>query len=359
MKNKFLLMLLTPIALSFVTACNGTSGMKLTYGTYITSEDSDNSDAKEILYSDLQAKMDTSSILSNENFILVVTPTNGCSCWNIFKPILKEFINNCHYLVYQMKVTDFGSNNTYGVALKQGYVGLSLIKKGKVIKTYGDCSHTFSNSTSLKSELDKYVRAPELYYVDQQYLDLAIKNGETLLVDYIRNECGDCNYAIPDALIPYAEINTFNTKMYLFDLQDMYDAAKESTDAANDYQEFKDTHYLSTKFSEEFGYGNGVVPTIHYYERGKLMDANVYFNDSISLVDGQYVVSSSYYTPIRQDSLSYTSKVKKPILQGLKLSENEVGVYSYQGNDYYYWKSENASKYHKPLFEAFMNTYSK
>ena len=48
MKKRFLLALLAPLMVGIVSGCNGTSGMKLTYGTYITTEDAKNTDAKII-----------------------------------------------------------------------------------------------------------------------------------------------------------------------------------------------------------------------------------------------------------------------------------------------------------------------
>ena len=333
--------------MGFVSGCNGTSGMKLTYGTYITTEEASNTDAKIIKYGDLVEKMDSTSPYGTENFILVVSPTNGCLCWEKFKPVLKNFIKETHYLVYQMSITDFtDSAPTYGIAMKQGSVAMSIVKNTKIVKSYISSS-IFDSVSALKSEIDKYVRAPELYYVDQVYLDEAIKTGETVLVDYVRCNCSDCNYATPKAVWPTAYQHTFKTKMLIMDIQDLRDGNSD------DYQEFKDVHYLSDKFSEEFGYGGGVVPTIHYYERGKLIDATIFFNDTVELVDGVYKVTESFYSAKRQASIKYTKGVATPILEGLTLDARDVSEY----NGYYSWTKESAYKYHKPLFDAFMNMY--
>ena len=351
MKSKLLLTLLAPLMVGFVSGCNGTSGMKLTYGTYITTEDKTITDARIIEYGDLIEKMDSTSDYGTENFILVVAPTNGCLCWEKFKPVLKEYIKDTHYLVYQMSITDFSSNApTYGIAMKQGSVALTIVKATKIVKSYV-ASSIFDSVTSLKSEIDKYVRAPELYYVDQAYLDNAIKTGETVLVDYVRCNCSDCNYATPKALWTTAYQHTFKTKMLMMDVQELRDGNPD------DYQEFKDVHYLSNKFSKEFGYGTGVVPTIHYYERGTLKDATVFFNDTVELVDGVFKVTESFYSSERQTSIKYSKGVATPILEGLTLDARDINEINSNGQTHYTWTKESAFKYHKPLFDAFMNMY--
>ena len=348
MKKQLLLTLLAPMMLASVSGCSTNSGMKLTYGTYITSEDANVTDATELTFGSLSKKMDVTSDFSKENFLLVVAPTNGCYCWIKFQKVLKEFIKQTNYLVYQIKYTELESDNL-GFKIEQGNVSFAIVKGGKIVKQYISSS-IFENVDSLKAEVNKYVKAPDLYYVDRDFLNNAIKTQEPVLVEYIREACGDCQYASPNAVWEFAHKNTFKTKMYVIALDEI---RKDPVD----YKEFKDTHNLSNVFSPDFGYGDGVVPTFQYYERGELKSASVYFNDTVEMVNGQLTVTTSYYSATRRVKLDYASSVKTNILEGLILTADDVDDYTAQGYGYI-WKHESANKYHKPLFEAFMNKYA-
>ena len=325
------------------------TGMKLTYGTYLTTEDENVTDAKEIDFADLSLRMEAGNQYAQENFILVIAPTNGCSCWTTFKPVLKKFISETNYLVYQMKVTDFGEEK-YGLIFKEGYVSLSIIKGGKIIKSYlSGGTSVFESVDALKAEMNKYVMAPELYYVDGEFLNDYRKTDEQFLVAYVRCNCSDCNYSTPKALWPFAYAHHFKTKMYVYDMQDLYDSGNKE-----DYQEFKDVHYLSDKLSEEFGYGNGVVPTVQYYDRRVLTDATVFFNDTVEKVGDEYKITKSFYSSKRLENIRYAANIKEPVLEGLTIPASDV----VEGSWGVSWIKEKAFGYHKPLFDAFMNMYA-
>lgn len=349
MKAKlFLLTVLAPMMLTSVSGCSSNSGMKLTYGTYLRSEDPNSTYATELTFGSLSKKMDSTSDFSKENFILVIYPTNGCYCWTKFQNVLRSYIDETNYLIYQIKITEFGDDKL-GFKMEQGNVSLAIVKGGQIVKQY-IASNIFESVETLKAEINKYVKAPDLYYINQDFLDNAIKYQETVLVEYIREACGDCQYASPNAVWEFSHKNTLKTKMYVI-------ALDEIRKNAEDYKEFKDTHYLSDAFDEQFGYGDGVVPTFQYYESGKLKSASVYFNDTVELVNGELTVTNSYYSAKRRINLEYASSVSKNVLEGLKLTAADVDDYTAQGYGYV-WKHESANKYHKPLFEAFMKKYA-
>ncbi len=354
MKKQLLFLLLAPMMLTSVAGCTNKSGMKLTYGTYVTEAENEKSHARIIERGDLALKMDENSQFSNENFLLVVAPTNGCACWSTFQPILKQYVDETHYLVYQITVDELASGDSFGINYKQGHVSFVIVKNGSIYKQYIS-SPIFDSLTSFKAEIDKYVNAPNLYYASIDQLDTAIKaNQETLLVDYVWGSCSDCQYALPNSLFPLANNNTFTKKMYIVDLDNIKDNEGE-------YKAFRASHYMSNALDTDFGYDRGFVPTIHCYERGKIIDATVYFNDEVSLVDGQYMVTRSFYSNSRMGKLKYLSGVKTTVLEGLILSENDVNVYDLteKGKGIFYsWKHESADKYHKPLFDAFMKKYA-
>ena len=347
MKRKLLFLLLAPMSLSFLPACHDTSGLKLTLGTYITTDDKDETDAVKIDANDLFEKMDSDSNYSTENFLLAVAPTNGCSCWSSFTPILKQFIKETHYLVYQINVPEL-STESYGIPHKEGHVSFAIIRSGRVIKSYMS-SPIFDSVESLKAEINKYVRAPEIYYISQDMLD-TYKNGETTLITYVRNACSDCSFIMPKHIYPYVEKHNLKAKMYVFDMQELYEGD------SLDYQEFKDTNYLSSLLNEDLGYGKGVVPTFHNYERGVLIDASVTFNDKVEKVGDEFKITESFYSKARIDHIQYGSYLPHAILEGLTLSADEVN-YNEEKNRVSFPR-EKAYKYHAPLLDAFLNKYA-
>ena len=86
------------------------------------------------------------------------------------------------------------------------------------------------------------------------------------------------------------------------------------------------------------------------WEKGKLIDMTVYFNDEVSLVDGEYQISRSYYSKDRVKNLKYTNTV----LEGITINEEQVDV----GKDgSLSWNKEYARKYHQPILEDFLDRY--
>ena len=62
------------------------------------------------------------------------------------------------------------------------------------------------------------------------------------------------------------------------------------------YQELKDTFGLSVNGNKDFGYLEGVVPSIQKYENGVLTNMAVIYNDQMELTDdNQYKIVDGYY----------------------------------------------------------------
>ena len=345
MKKKVILALLTPIMCLSIGGCGSNVGMKLTYGTYITTDDDSINDATKISKNLLSIRMDKSNPYHNENFLLTIAPTNGCACWAKFQAVLKEFIHDTHYLVYQINCDEFGDDN-YGFEFEEGHVTFAIVKSGTILKQY--MAHPVLESTqALKAEVNKFVKAPDLYYVDEPFLNELIKTGETTLVEYIKGSCPDCNYVDPNMLWPYLNLNNLTTKMYVIDI--------DYLNGTDEYEVFKNNYKLSNVYDKEFGYDTGYVPTFQYYERGKLTSMSVVFNDTVARIDDQLKVTNSYYTAERLPNLKYAQSVKTNVLKGLIISEEDVTKWDGQ----YYWKQDRAAVYHQPLLEAFLKQYTK
>ena len=79
----------------------------------------------------------------------------------------------------------------------------------------------------------------------------------------------------------------------------------------------------------------------------------VYFNDTIAQKeDGTFYIADSYYTKERLPYLKYLKGSNPNVLKDMTLKDGVL-----KSKNGYYWSQEAASKYHKPLFEAFLDYY--
>ena len=354
MKIRWLFSLLS---LSFISliGCNSTSNRyQIDYGTYL------NTEATEINYDDLKTRLD-----SNETFLLSLYNEESCSCWNRMHLIINNYVKDYHIPIYYMCMDEIAKQeNHFSLSLADASLGskvsINVMSKGKVV-TYmmtsnkEDYNRRFDDYATFKKEINKIIKAPSIYYIDEEMLEAKINNKENVVVSFIRNSCSDCSYIMPNVVIPFSKNNNLKRDIYLIDMQDFYDANKDTPT----YQAYKDKWQLSEEGNATFGYGKGVVPTTQYYENGELKDACVSFNDTISKVGDQYIVSESYYSAERINNLSYLKDVKNKILKGLTLDETDCDIIPYNEDVYIGWSHESANKYHKPILEAFLKTYTK
>ncbi|MCR5185091.1 MAG: hypothetical protein K6C32_03310 [Bacilli bacterium] len=345
MKKTFALLFALTTVVPSMVGCTSNSKMKLTYGRYLP-EDYSGNGALFIDYADLSMRMSKDGKYLNENFLLTIAPTNGCGCWAEFQPILKSFVQKTNYNVYQIKITAFDEAETkFGLNMKQGHVAFAIINHGKIVKQYLS-SPIFDYEESLEKEVNKYVTKPDLYFVDYTDINNYISSKGETVVEYIWNSCSDCQYSNPQTLWPYVEKHTLKNKIYVVDLESI------RTDSEV-YKQYLLDHKLSLEGDENYGYDRGFVPTIQHFTNGVLDDASVYFNDALSMVDGKVKVTRSFYSEVRKEKLHYLNGVEVTVLEGLEVKEDEY--VEYNGN--YYWNKANANVYHKPLLEAFLNTY--
>ena len=168
----------------------------------------------------------------------------------------------------------------------------------------------FSKLESFREAVMNIARDPQYFYVDREYLHKAIfeQPQDKFLVHYIWNFCPDCNDCFPYVLLPYSNANNLKTNFYIIDLAVPgillnEEGGFEGT-GLQSYVDFMQEYHMSAAGDETFGYDRGFVPTTQIWEKGKLIDMNVYFNDAISQNDeGQYYVSRSYYSEDRVKSL--------------------------------------------------------
>ena len=359
---KKLLFLLPIIAVTTlgISGCKSSKKARITYGTLVDTE------TTELDYGALAAK-----VAKKENMLVAVWQDNGvpCGCWTTFKGVLDKYVDEYDTKIYTIARSQFSDENEkWGLTILNDTTEptFALIKDGKKANefVYGnDNKPLFTTLKGLREAVTKIARDPQYMLVDQTYLDKALfedKNSK-VVVHYIWNFCPDCNDCFPNVLLPYSEKNEFKTKVWVIDLGIkglLLDAeGKFIGTGIQTYVDFLKLHKMSKAGDETFGYDRGFVPTTQVWENGELKDMTVYFNDAVSLENGKYTVSRSYYDSERVKSLQYTNEV----LQGKELAEEEVSATTDKdtGITSYSWKADYARKSHQKLLESFLNTYVK
>ena len=360
MKKYRLIFLIMPALLSSLTGCS-TSKDCLTYGTLIEQQAYQ---TKELTNQELSDK----AFNEKETFLLAVHQgkySEDCNCYNTFQNIIANYMNTYHEQIYLYNAQDQDDSVS---SLKidksdEGTLGFYIFKGSKKLAKYSYKNtrdqELFSDASVLNTRVHKFVNKPKMYYVNDSYLQENLVKTDKSVVVFMRKGCGDCSYVIPNEIIPYINKNNISKDIWVYDMQYAYDLSKSDTASEEEkgqYQALKDRYGLSVSGNETFGYGQGVVPTIQYYEKDVLKDASVFFNDAITQnPDGTFYVSASYYSNDRLPNLSYLKDCKaKTVLEGMQLETSNI-MQTKSGA--YYWSQKDAAKYHSPLLKAFLDYY--
>ena len=356
MKKNIYLVLSLPLLL--LVSCQGSKGgskVKLSYGSLY------DEGALLISEADFKEKID-----GKESFIISLIPGEesdvSCGCYRTFSYVIDNFVKDTHFRAYKTNVYEISE---YGVKTPANEdPGFAIFKDGKLFKQYRySVSNTptyFTNVDSFTSLINETCLDPNMFYInDEQYLS-KLTNKEDFVMSIVRKGCGDCKYMLPNILDPFFKSKDRDVSLYLLDIEDLghYKKKTDGDEQYRSYIEYKKSIGLGPTYNPIFGYDTdpndenndeGVVPTTFVYEDGEIIDGEVFFNDSVSKVNDEYVISTSYYTEERVANLNYTNTV----LQNKKLGEDEVAVYG----EFVYMPSSSASVYHTPILNEFLNYY--
>lgn len=353
--KKLLLFLSLISCLSSLTGCQGNDDkINLTFGTYIEN-------AVKLTYEQLSPKM-----LDEENMIVVVFPgeDSTCGCWTVFEDIMDDVVNKYHYQIYKISYAQFlAYGNPWNFPIYNDRPSLCFVENGQIKTIYEydtrNVHPLFKNEDDFVEIIKNNCNLPNYYYIDEVFLENQIQNKNDFLIGYTWSSCPDCAYSFPNVLYNFNNNQPFTTKMYIIDLEVegllLENGIKDSSNP--NYRAFVDKYSLSNTNDKTFGYDRGFVPTYQYYEDGILKDMCVYFNDAIEKIDNNYVITRSYYSDERIINLSFFRQIENSqnyILQGKILDEDELII----NGDSISWKQENASVYHTPILEAFLNNYA-
>ena len=353
MKKK-IICLLPLLCVPFMLSSCRKERVDLTYGTYI---ESSLQTLKEIDSDELDNRLN-----KGETILLAAYQgqySEECLCWDTFKNVIVNYINTYHeeVLLYNAQEQSESVNKYKIQKFNESTPILYIFKGYKQIASFNESKKenksifNEKNAKAMHNRVHQYTNKPTMYYVDDAYLKSNLAYQDESIVLFIRNSCGDCKYLIPNAIIPYINSSKNLKDIWLFDLQPYQDLQKTATDGSTPYDDIKNRYLLSESASPEYGYQQGVVPTMQYYQRGQLKDATVYFNDVVNQnTEGKYYISDSFYSEQR---LSYT-KYNSDVLKGMELSDDDVALTS-SGNPY--WIQEKAAMYHTPLLQSFLDKY--
>ena len=365
MKKKALFSIIVPLLFVPLNGCSHRPAIRLTFGTEL----------KQDIYT--LKELSTSQLLDktkNDKEVFLLATYQGsysedCLCWATYQNVIANYMNLTHDLVYVYNTQNIDDSIKHlNIEKPEDSTPCLYIFNGE----QKVASFSYKNSKdkgifeditghTMQYRVRRMAKSPLMRYVDTNYTHSnSIKNTQGLVVLFMRRGCGDCSYSIPNVLIPYIKSHKINFGVRIVDLQDLYDLSKKETASEAEkaeYQKVKDDSLLSASTSEKYGYLNGVVPTLQYYEHGELIDASVFFNDEIGQKeDGSYYISNSFYSQERLTSIKYADNVVNNVLKGMDINSDEVITTT---SGYTYWAQEKAAQYHQPLMEAFLERYCK
>ena len=335
---------------SSLMGCNTDNRFAITYGTYVSTT------AIDLSYEQFVAKFNHSENMIVATYDGELSP--GCSCWTGFKAIIDSYVNKTNTVVYKIDRKEFeDKTEKFGITLLASSDPTLLITKEGTIKAeYLKSKNNealFTKYDSFVSTLDKVVKKPRLMLVNQDYLDNALyvstgaNYSKNQIVYYLRETCGDCSYCTPHVLTPYFSKNNNRQEILCIDI----DPLRVDMTA---YTAFKTAYKLTAEGDATYGYDAGVVPTLQVWNSGRLVDACVYFNDSVAKDEqGKWHVSNSYYTNERVADLKYTNTV----LMGMEIKEEEVTTI--EEYNYSFWNQDAAAVHHDKILTSFLDYYVK
>ncbi|MCD8204086.1 MAG: hypothetical protein LUB56_03070 [Coprobacillus sp.] len=343
------------VAIPLLGGCSKEEGeIKLTYGSEIDTE------ATEIRVSQLEQMVG-----NKESFILVLYQGSGaetCTCWKDFSKVIDEYVQDETRIIYKMNGLSLPDNNEYKLSIQTDRPTLSIFRDG--VKAYEEIYDPknnqgyFKHTSDLKDYLNERTSEPDLIYIDEEGLDSLIHSRKVFSVMYEWSTCPDCQYCLPEVVIPYFKNNIVTSKLYIIDLAVegilLNDGVASKSNES--YIEFMNKYGLNEGSNSVYGYTEiGVVPTFQTWEKGEVIDAAVYFNDEISYEESKgYYVSNSFYSSERIENLKYLDGNVTPIL-GMSVSEDMLDI----SEDGVSIIKDEFAKLHTPLLEAYFDYYFK
>lgn len=242
-------------------------------------------------------------MINSQNTFLLYIYSHSCSACEIYTPIINNYVKNNQVIMYSIDV----ANETTKLRPDNGLVNfletptLILFDSGSIIFKASPSYTTkpFLSSNDMKEYIEEYAYiSPFIQVNNEQDLDLLINNNEEKILYFYYSKCGDCTYFESHFLNKYfTRVNA--KKIYGFEMSYYFDNRVDSSSPV--FKNFVDKYGLSRDGNKDFGYNNGVVPTLQKYNKNELINACVIFNDefekkydSNNEIVGLKIISSYY-----------------------------------------------------------------
>ncbi len=290
------------------------------------------------------------SFLDNEKtFVLLVQgDEDDCICYYDFCTALTSYMKKEDARIYHIKLKDLRED--HGIKAQSNANAIAVFKKGKLISQYlfKDSDKIIKDQEAFNEKMDSMVSWNDnVVYLNKSQLDSLYSSdvaGFTVL--FARESCSDCSYMFTAFFEDYA--SSLKGDLYIYDVTEQRNLSSE------EYQAFKDEYGLSSLYSE-YGYSTGVVPTFQYIVPGSyshkadlIKDAAIYANDTLSLVNNEYQITSSYWN----------GTLYHEFLDGVNLDSKLLGkTVPFKEVTNGYWANEYANKHHEPLIKEFLKFY--
>ena len=331
------------------SSCGNDNKIQLSFGNIhasLVGRENDNDLEKEnFTVVELDRKIE-----NKESFLLVIADTT-CACWSDFRPIIKSYVSEKHVDCYFLRYDYFDKYaSSHNIDLTKGTTKFVIYEEGAVkiqIKSSSDPNNkTLRDKNAFYKFMEGNVKLPKAYLIKEEDYSTVTKNGAVIYFE--RSECGDCTYLNPSVLRSYVKKHPDMKNIYVLDCQSWKD---DLTD--EQYQEKKDGYGLSTVNNPTYGFDTGVFPFFSFVKDGNYLSGAVAFNDTVSKVDGKYVVTNSYYTNERASKLDYLANVDKKVIKGLELPSSDIEDHV----EWYSWSKDKSVKYYEPIINSFLDTY--
>ena len=307
----------------------------------------------------------SSLIKDKKEFILFVyDKDNTCTCYEDFEKVAILLLQKKNALIYGIAPTEFdGGHETFGLNIAKSEETVAIFKDGKLKhqKTTSGANDPFLEESAFLDWFYEKAHFSKMLYVEyNQLLDL-FEKGEQFTVGFLRSSCSDCAYVEDTVLSSFNAKDSYSRNSYVIECDTEGIRLSNGVYDELSWAGFKDRFGLTSSSNEDYGYGQGFVPSFYTYsgatsleERLRIVDAAVYLNDTIKedSADGSYYVADSFYTEERKPLLNFlgNTKIDTEIIKGIKIPKQDVenGM----------WKKSAAAKYHDPLLLGFLEAYA-
>ena len=245
---------------------------------------------------ELNSYKDLNLMLSQNQSFVLTTYSRTCFCSiDFYEKILNPIIKEYQIVVYKISEKEFA--NVAGLPFKPSTPEIVIYKNGEIVNhvgAYDKWENKVENKNKVVKFISKYfnLNSP-LIICTKEEIENLIKTNSSILVYFKLKTCPDC--VVFEELYLNEFLNDKNNShkiIYAIETSEYRTQEDESV-----WQNFVNDFKLSYESSNEFGYLNGKVPTLQYYNQGELKGSVVIFNDEFQTNEhnSSITVTNGYY----------------------------------------------------------------